>query len=143
MESMANKISSLNTYLQCTSSLCFDNDKLLPHSTPEERIHTSFHPAGDTEPIWLTHPDAFSLVYIGAGWGIRPWMMFNKFWLFLFFVSRMELISSDDERNFVFFFFSSYSICSCNTLVNCWRGVRSQKKLTYKNEAAAGVSALK
>lgn len=35
-----------------------------PISTPGERIHTSFHPAGDTEPIWLTHPDAFSLVYI-------------------------------------------------------------------------------
>jgi hypothetical protein len=50
--------------LSSVSSLCFDNDKLLPHSTPEERIHTSFHPAGDTEPIWLTHPDAFSLVYI-------------------------------------------------------------------------------
>jgi hypothetical protein len=84
-------------------------------------------------------------LFTSIGWvgKIRPWMMFNKFWLFLFFASRMELISSDDERN-LFFFFLSYSIGSCNTyLVNCWRGVRSQKKLTYKNEAAAGVLALK
>lgn len=58
-------------------------------------------------------------LFTSIGWvgKIRPWMMFNKFWLFLFFLSRMELISSDDERNL---FFSFHPIQLARVIPTWW-----------------------